>query len=126
MAAPSQDTLVPRSFGLLLLLALVISIPVSRAAAQRLPDAAPTVRYAPFRAAVAQTGAPANADTTRIAPNYGVEFGIIGAVVIGGLASTLCDYEGAGSLGCHLKVGILVGGALGFPLGALLGGQIRK
>jgi hypothetical protein len=85
--------------------------------------------------ALARGSMDTTADTTRrqIRPTYWQEGGIVGAVVSGGLLGWLgyglCTTYGSNqnrNCGMSLLAGAVFGGAAGFAIGALVGGQIPK
>jgi len=95
------------------------------AAAQRVHASEAVVPFSWLPAARTRQPSPAP-DTACGQRSYWLPGALIGALLIGGAASTICDYDGAhGSLGCHLKVGVMVGGSLGASIGALIGGQLK-
>jgi hypothetical protein len=68
-----------------------------------------------------------------VKPTHWKEGGILGGLVLGGfsvwLSNEICEYAGEGQArGCGGKavLGGLVGGGLGFLIGALIGGQFPK
>ena len=77
-------------------------------------------------------GGPAHQDTLDLKPSYWKEGGLIGAGVLGlsGLivAAEFCGYSDTGDDDCTLGTigGAVVGSALGFGVGALIGGMFPK
>jgi hypothetical protein len=65
-------------------------------------------------------------DSTTIPRTYWLEGGLIGAVVLGFLGSGLCRLGDNPSVGCYFVVFFYVGGGIGFPAGALIGGLFPK
>jgi hypothetical protein len=73
-------------------------------------------------------------DTTirQIKPTYWKEGGLIGGVVSGVLvglfAHGMCTYDEGNTRNCGLALisGVVIGGGMGFSLGALIGGQVPK
>jgi len=66
------------------------------------------------------------ADSATIPRTYWLEGGLIGGVVLGFLGSGLCRLGEHPSIGCYLVVFFYVGGGIGFPAGALIGGLFPK
>jgi len=63
----------------------------------------------------------------RIPPRtYWLEGGLIGGVVVGALGSQLCRLGDGSSGSCAVKVFVITGAFIGFPAGALIGGQLKK
>lgn len=98
--------------------------------AQAVTDSTTRLAPAPIDARL-RPGA-ASGDTGRIYPRtYWAEGGLSGGIVLGTiagmLAAGLCSYSESGD-DCTLApvTGFLVGAAVGFPVGALIGGAIRK
>ena len=66
-------------------------------------------------------------DSAAIQPTYWLEGGLIGGILVGLLGSQLCRLgDEAPRSSCYVEVFALGGGAVGFPFGALIGGQIPK
>jgi hypothetical protein len=67
------------------------------------------------------------ADSVTIPRTYWLEGGVIGGVVLGLLGSGLCAYGARPpAIACYLVVFAFVGGGIGFPAGALIGGLFPK
>ena len=63
----------------------------------------------------------------RIHPTHWLVGAIIGGVLVGLVGSGMCDIgDEPGSAGCHVAAFALFGGAIGIPLGALIGGLFPK
>jgi hypothetical protein len=99
--------------------------PIKWAAAMEFVTPAPTgVSLAPTHPAAAARLSPQ--------PSHWVEGGVIGAIALGGglglLVHGLCDSDAGGTSSCGDRtVGALVlGGAAGFVVGALIGGTIPR
>ena len=65
-------------------------------------------------------------DSVTIPRTYWLEGGVIGGVVLGFLGSGLCQIGDHSSVGCYAAVFFFVGGGIGFPTGALIGGLFPK
>jgi len=65
-------------------------------------------------------------DSTAIRPTHWLAGAVVGGVLVGLAGSGLCDMDGSGSVGCHLAAFTLFGGAIGVPLGALIGGLFPR
>jgi hypothetical protein len=111
--------------------------PVGQACAQQVPLAWPPLARAagsPLYAHVPHALSPPLADTLarEITPTYWTEGGIVGAVVIGAFSAffvhEICTkVEGQGeNCGGKTLLAFPAGGAFGFLIGALVGGQFAK
>ena len=68
-----------------------------------------------------------SSDSAAIRPTHWLEGGLIGGILVGLLGSQLCNLSDARPpAACYVEAFILTGGAIGFPVGALIGGQFPK
>jgi hypothetical protein len=90
--------------------------------AQRLPQP-----FLPFNATIATSSAGTRSDSLPIPPTYWLEGGVIGALGLGIIAAIgfhqLCESQNCTSV---VVGGAALGAAVGFPVGALIGGQFHK
>ena len=91
--------------------------------AQRLPPIPHSAVYA-----IAAPATPFRVDTTKaIPPTYWLEGGVIGGVAMGVFTVLLAQDLGEGNSSVTgYAAAFLIGGAVGFPAGALIGGQFPK
>ena len=78
--------------------------------------------------AIAVPVTPFRADTTKALPKtYWLEGGVIGGVAMGVFGMMLAEGLGEGNTSTTGHVGaFLIGASVGFPAGALIGGQFPK
>ena len=66
-------------------------------------------------------------DSTAIHPTHWLAGAIVGGVLVGLVGTGFCRLgDGEGSFGCDVATFVLFGGAIGVPVGALIGGQFPK
>lgn len=90
---------------------------------QRLPPIPHSAAYA-----IAVPATPFHVDTTKAIPKtYWLEGGVIGGVAMGVFTVMLAEGLGEGDASFAGNVGaFLIGATVGFPVGALIGGQFPK
>ena len=80
-----------------------------------IPPLAPELRFALPR------------DSAAIRPTHWLEGGLIGGILVGLLGSQLCNLsDEKPPAACYVEAFFLTGGAVGFPVSALIGGQFPK
>lgn len=115
-----------RLAGFSLVLATAV-IGAAHAQAPRLPT--PPVSWTPaFAATSFEQRATAARDSTprKIRRTYWLEGGLIGGVVVGLLGSQFCRIADSPRGSCEIEVFLISGTFIGFPAGALIGGQFKK
>jgi len=64
---------------------------------------------------------------TMMRRTYWLEGGVIGGILVGALGTQLCKLGDQGSRDtCYVKLFLVTGGFIGFPVGALIGRQFPK
>lgn len=109
-----------------LALALVIGVSqIARAQAPRLPPL-PVSWTAEMRGAGFELRTAAVDSMPRTPRTYWLEGGLVGAVVVGALGSQFCRIADSPRGSCYVEVFLISGTFIGFPAGALIGGQFKK
>lgn len=94
--------------------------PLAAWVAQVRPPVIPAPVAREFRLALSR-------DTATIRPTHWLEGGLIGGILVGLLGSQLCNLGDKNPPAtCYVEAFVLTGGAIGFPVGALIGGQFAK
>ena len=106
---------------------LVSAVSAAHAQAPRLPN--PPASWHPTFAATSfelEMAALRDSTTRKIPRTYWLEGGLIGGVIVGALGSQLCKLGDNPSSMCFVEVFLITGTFIGFPAGALIGGQFKK